>query len=86
MLKGIQGDVVFKVVVDENGKIVRSEPVKGDALLVAASKDALKDYRFHPYVVNGTPVAFESELGYHFTLSRKGDGTEGNVACMETIP
>ena len=28
MLKGIQGDVVFKVAVDENGKIVRSQPVR----------------------------------------------------------
>ena len=77
MLKGIQGDVVFKVVVDESGKIVRSEPVKGDALLVAASKDALQDYRFHPYLLNGTPVPFESEVGYHFTLTHNGDATHG---------
>ncbi len=86
MLKGIQGDVVFKIAVDENGKIVRSEPVEGDPLLVAASKDALQDYRFHPYVVNGTPVAFESELGYHFVLSRKGDATAGTVECMSAVP
>jgi periplasmic protein TonB len=86
MLKGIQGDVVFKVAVDANGKIVRSEPVAGDPLLVAASKEALQDYRFHPYLLNGTPVAFESELGYHFVLSRKGDATAGTVECMSTVP
>lgn len=86
MLKGIQGDVVFKVAVDENGKIVRSEPVEGDPVLVTASKEALQDYRFRPYVVNGTPVAFESKLGYHFVLSRKGDATAGTVECMSTVP
>jgi outer membrane biosynthesis protein TonB len=86
LLKGIQGDVVFKVVVDENGKIVRSEPIGGDPLLVAASKDALQGYRFHPYLLNGTPVAFKSELGYHFVLSRKGDATAGTVECMSTVP
>lgn len=86
LLKGIQGDVVFKIAVDENGKIVRSQPVGGDPLLVAASKEALQDYRFHPYMVNGTPVAFESELGYHFVLSRKGDATAGTVECMSTVP
>ncbi len=86
LLKGIEGDVVFKVDVDENGKIVHSEPVKGDALLVAASKDALEDYRFRPYVVDGTPVAFKSELGYHFAVKREGDTTEGTVDCLSTIP
>jgi outer membrane biosynthesis protein TonB len=30
LIKGIQGGVVFKIVVDESGKIVRSEPVSGD--------------------------------------------------------
>lgn len=34
LIKGIQGDVVFKIVVDENGKIVHSEPVSGDPLLL----------------------------------------------------
>jgi TonB family protein len=86
MLKGIQGDVVFKVVVDESGKIVRSELVKGDPLLVAASKDVLKDYRFRPHLVDGAPVGFKSELGYHFALSQKGDETGGTVECMESIP
>jgi protein TonB len=86
LAKGIQGDVVFKVVVDENGKISRSELVKGDPSLVAASKAALEDYRFHPYLLDGTPTAFASELGYHFALSRKGDETEGTVECMTSIP
>jgi outer membrane biosynthesis protein TonB len=86
LIKGIQGDVTFKVVVDETGKIVSDKLIEGDALLVAASKEALHDYRFHPYVLNGTPVSFESEVGYHFTLAHSGDETQGKVECMTTIP
>ena len=86
MLRGIEGDVVFNVVVDANGKIVHSEKVKGDPLLVAASKDALQDYRFHPYMVNGTPVSFDSQVGYRFTISNEGDATQGKVECMTAIP
>jgi periplasmic protein TonB len=86
MLKGIQGDVVFKVAVDENGKITHSDVARGDPLLVAASQAALKDYRFHPYLVDGTPTAFASEVGYHFGLSRKGDAADGTVECMTSIP
>ena len=86
MLKGVQGDVVFNVVVDANGKIVHSETVKGDPLLVAASKDALEDYRFHPYLVNGSPTSFDSQVGYRFTISKQGEATRGKVECMTTIP
>jgi outer membrane biosynthesis protein TonB len=86
LMKGIQGDVTFKVVVDETGRIVSNKPIEGDALLVAASKEALHDYRFHPYVVNGAPVAFESEVGYRFTLAHTGDETHGKVECMTAIP
>jgi outer membrane biosynthesis protein TonB len=82
---GVQGDVIFKIVVDETGKIVLSEPVEGDSLLVAASMDALRDFRFRPYLLNGTPVPrVESQIGFHFDL--KGNKTKGQVECMSTIP
>jgi protein TonB len=86
LTKGIQGDVVFTVVVDENGKIIRSEPVQGAPLLVAASQDALRDYTFRPYQLNGTPVRVESKLGFHFSLTKEGDSTNGQVECMSTVP
>jgi TonB family protein len=86
LIKGIQGDVVFKIVVDENGKIVRSQPLSGNPLLVAAAEDAIKYYRFRPYVVNGSPARVESELGFHFTATRNGDSAQGQVECMSPIP
>jgi TonB family protein len=86
LAKGIQGDVIFKINVDENGKIVGSELVQGPPLLVAATRDALRDYTFHPYLLNGTPVRVASQIGFHFTLTREGDSTEGQVECMSTIP
>jgi TonB family protein len=86
MRKGIQGDVIFKIAVDEAGKIVLSVPVEGDPLLVAASVDALRDFRFRPYLLNGTPIRVESQLGFHFSLEGKGGETKGRVDCMLSIP
>ena len=86
MAKGIEGDVVFKINVDENGKIVSSDPVQGHPLLVAATRRALRDYTFHPYLLNGAPVRVASQMGFHFTLTRDGDSTKGQVECMSTIP
>jgi hypothetical protein len=46
--KGVSGEVICKILVDETGKIVMSEPVEGDPLLVAASIDALREFRYRP--------------------------------------
>ena len=87
MTKGIQGDVIFKIDIDDTGKIVLSAPVEGDPLLVAASVDALREFRFRPYLLNGTPVGIvESQLGFHFSLEKTGDGANGHVECLSSIP
>ncbi len=84
--KGIRGDVIFKIEVDETGKLTSSVPFEGDTLLVEASKEALKTFRFRPYLLNGTPVKFESQLGFHFSVEKTADGTNGHVECMAAIP
>jgi protein TonB len=86
MKKGIQGDVVFNIDVDETGKITASVPAGGDPLLVAAAKDALLTFRFHPYLVNGTPVKVQSQLGFHFSAQKSADGVSGHVECLASIP
>jgi TonB family protein len=86
LTKGIEGDVIFKMIADETGKIVFSESVEGDPLLIAASTDALRDFRFRPYLLNGAPIRVESQIGFHFALHRKGDTVKGQVECMSTIP
>ena len=87
MTKGIQGDVLFKVDIDETGRVVLAVPVEGDPLLAAASMDALRSFRFRPFLLNGVPVArVESQLGFHFDVEKKGEGVNGHVECMTSIP
>ena len=47
---GIQGTTTFIVTVDETGKVTVAAPVEGDPLLIAASVDALREFRFHPFI------------------------------------
>ena len=81
MMKGIQGEVWFNIEVDETGKIVSAQAIKGDPLLIAASKEALEKSRFYPYVVI-TPVQVEAQLGFHFTVEKNGSGVSGRVECI----
>ena len=85
MKKGTQGNVIFKVQLDENGKIV-SRAVGGDPLLVAASVDALRNTRFRPYLLNGIPVKVEGRLGFHFAIEKNPGGITGHVECLTSIP
>jgi outer membrane biosynthesis protein TonB len=83
---GLQGDVILAIIIDETGKIVLSTPLEGQPLLTAASMDALRDFRFRPYLLNGTPIQMDSQIGFHFHLKGKRDKAKGEVEYMSTIP
>jgi len=86
MLKGIQGDVILKIQGDDTGKIVLATPIEGAPLLVAASVEALKSFHFRPYLLNGTAVAVETQLGFQFVLEKDGGAINGKVECMTSLP
>jgi outer membrane biosynthesis protein TonB len=82
---GIQGDVIFKIDVDETGKVILAVPVKGDPLLVAASVEALRDFRYRPYLIGGVPVRVESRIGFYFLLKGNGTNPKGQVGRIADI-
>ena len=83
---GIQGTTTFIVTVDETGKVTVAAPVEGDPLLIAASVDALREFQFHPFMFQGTPIQMESQMGFHFIADREGDKTLGRVQYTSAIP
>lgn len=83
MTKGIQGDAIFKVDIDETGKIVSTVPIDGDPLLIAASVEAMRDFSFRPYLLNGTPTNVETVLGFRFAVQKSTNGVNGRVDCMQ---
>ena len=86
MKKGIHGDAIFEIDVDETGKITASKPLAGDPLLLAVSKAALQTFSFHPYLLNGSAVKVRSQLGFHFSVEKNANGINGHVECMTSIP
>lgn len=83
---GSQGDVIFKVDVDESGKVIFAAPVVGDPILVAASVEALRNFRFRPYLLAGSPVRVESQIGFHFSLEHHGTDTKSRVEMLADVP
>ena len=55
-----QGTVVLKAVVDENGKVEGLRLVEGNAALATAAIQAVKQWRYRPYVRDGKAQAFQT--------------------------
>jgi protein TonB len=57
---GADGTVVLKAVVNENGKVDGVRLVEGDATLAAAAMQAVKQWRYRPYLRNGKAQPFQT--------------------------
>jgi protein TonB len=55
-----QGTVVLKAVVDETGKVEGLRLVEGNAILATAAIQAVKQWRYRPYVRDGKAQAFQT--------------------------
>jgi len=87
LLSRTQGDVIFKVAVDKFGKVILSAPVEGHPLLVAASIDALRNFQFQPFLLNGETVQrVESQVGFRFSISGHAERTSGKVEYLSSVP
>jgi protein TonB len=57
---GADGTVVLKAVIDENGKVEGLRLVEGDAILATAAIQAVKQWRYRPYLRNGKAQPFQT--------------------------
>jgi periplasmic protein TonB len=65
----IQGAVVMHAIISKAGDIETLELVSGDPLLAPAAIDAVKQWKYKPYLLNGKPVEIETQIMVNFTLS-----------------
>lgn len=65
----VQGAVVLQALIDKGGRIQNLRVVSGPAILAAAAQEAVKQWRFKPYYLNGTPVETEARVSVNFTIS-----------------
>jgi periplasmic protein TonB len=66
----IQGAVVLAALIGRDGIIENLQVISGHPMLMAAAKDAVKQWRYRPYVLNGEPVVVETTITVNFVLSR----------------
>ena len=57
---GADGTVVLKAVVDDSGKVEGVRLVEGNAILAPAAIQAVKEWRYRPYVRDGKAQPFQT--------------------------
>jgi len=65
----VSGSVVLQATISKDGSIENLRVVNGHPMLVQAALDAVKQWRYKPYVLNGEPVEVETQITVNFTLS-----------------
>jgi periplasmic protein TonB len=64
----IQGAVVLTAIIDKDGKIENLQLLAGHPLLAPAAIDAVKQWRYKPFLLNGQPVEVETTITVTFRL------------------
>ena len=65
----IQGQVVLRAVISKDGSIEGLTLVSGHPMLAPAAIDAVKQWKYKPYLLNGEPVEVDTEVLVNFTLA-----------------
>ena len=76
----IQGTVLLRAVINKEGSIEELTLVSGHPLLVQAAIDAVKQWKYKPYLLNSEPVEVGTEIQVNFTLSPSEPPAFANAA------
>jgi protein TonB len=64
----VQGVVVLHAIISKQGTIENLNVISGPPMLTGAAVDAVKSWRYRPYVVNGEPTEVETTINVNFAF------------------
>ena len=65
----IQGSVLLQAEISKDGSIENLRLISGHPMLAPAAIEAVKQWKYKPYILNGEPVAVETQITVNFTLA-----------------
>lgn len=65
----IQGTVLLQAEISKEGSIINLQLISGHPMLAPAAIEAVKQWKYRPYLLNGEPVEVETQVQVNFTLS-----------------
>jgi len=66
----IQGKIILEAVIGMDGHVLNTKLVSGPGALQASAQDAVRQWVYKPYLVNGNPVEVKTKIMVFYTLSK----------------
>ncbi len=64
----VQGTVFLRAVIGKDGNIKNLSAISGDPMLVDAAIEAVRQWRYKPYILSGGPVEVDTMITVNFAL------------------
>jgi protein TonB len=64
----LQGAVVLNAIISREGDIERVDVASGPGILALAARDAVQQWKYRPYLLNGEPVEVQTQITVNFVL------------------
>ncbi len=68
-LAHVQGAVVLHALISKQGTIEKLQVISGSPLLAGAAIEAVRQWRYRPYILNDEPVEVDTQVTVNFVLS-----------------
>ena len=85
----VSGAVVLHVLISKTGTVETLVPVSGPLMLRASAMDAVKQWTYKPYLLNGEPVEVDATVTVNYTFGEAGpqepDAESGGVTSLRKI-
>jgi len=65
----IQGTVVLQAMISKQGAIENLRLLSGHPMLAPAAIEAVRQWRYRPYILNGEPVEVDTQITVNFSLA-----------------
>jgi periplasmic protein TonB len=65
----VQGTVELRAIISKAGTIENPVVVRGHPMLATAAIEAVRQWRYRPYLLNNEPIEVETEIAVNFVLS-----------------
>jgi protein TonB len=66
----VEGSVQLMATIGKNGNITAVKTISGEPQLAKAALDAVKQWKYKPYYLNGDPVEIQTQITVNFKLPR----------------
>jgi periplasmic protein TonB len=66
MQAGLQGTVLMEATIGKDGSVSSVKVIKGDPVLARAAVNAVRQWKYKPYLLNGEPVGIQTQITVNF--------------------